>query len=641
MPPSSTHLPAPPAPTDWLHLVTRWQTLASEWSLFWNRALATWTNDAPPAAPAGDWHDLVDHHEIHLRALWRAVAPDAGELPHYDPAADRDDKRFAAPEWRTDPFFALAREAYFLNAHFCRAWVAQAKLDPVTKRKVAFAIRQYLDAMAPTNFAASNPEAIRLALETRGESFRRGMENLMGDLQRGRITMTDPTAFRLGVNLAITPGAVVFRNDLIELIQYSPVTPTVHARPLVIIPPCINKYYILDLQPENSFVRYATEQGHTVFIVSWRNVGPELGTLGWDDYLRQGVVAALDVAAEVSGAESLNTLGFCVGGTLLASVLAILAARGDRRVASATFLTTMLDFEEPGEIGVFVSEELLVAREPELMAGGRIHGGELATAFASLRANDLVWNYVVDNYLKGRTPPAFDLLQWNSDSSNLAGPMYVYYLRNTYLRNLLRVPNALTMLGEKVDLGRVRVPLYVLAAREDHIVPWKSAFASARLLGGELTFVLGASGHIAGAINPASKNRRSYWVGGEAHAAADADAWLAGAAEQPGSWWRHWAQWMAAQGGGSRPAPKQPGSRRHPPLCAAPGTYVLEQSAPPGAKAGPTPAAKPAEQPTAKAAPTPAAQAETAPTADVEAAPGVRPRRARRPASARAGVPLE
>jgi poly[(R)-3-hydroxyalkanoate] polymerase subunit PhaC len=412
-------------------------------------------------------------------------------------------------------------------------------------------------------------------VESGGASVAQGLANLIGDAQRGRITMTDESAFEVGRNLAVTPGSVVFRNDLIELIQYAPTTPEVYKRPLLIIPPCINKYYILDLGPENSFVRHAVASGHTVLMISWRNIPSQLGHLTWDDYLEQGVFAAIDAAREISGSRNINALGFCVGGTLLACALAVLAARREPVVASATLLTAMLDFADPGDIGVYVSHESLAAREPMLLSGGRVHGSELTSAFASLRPNELVWNYVVSNYLKGRTPPAFDLLYWNSDSANLPGPMYDYYLRNMYLDNRLRQPGALTMCGEAVDLSGIAMPTYVYASREDHIVPWRTAYRTVELLGGDAGFVLGASGHIAGVVNPPEKKRRNYWT--NELLTDDPDDWLARAESHPGSWWPHWAAWLTEQAGARRPAPRHLGSARHRPLAPAPGTYVRER----------------------------------------------------------------
>jgi polyhydroxyalkanoate synthase len=342
------------------------------------------------------------------------------------------------------------------------------------------------------------------------------------------------------------------------------------------VPPCINKYYILDLQQENSFVRYAVERGHTVFMVSWRNMPPAMGRATWDDYLEQGVVRALEVALEVCGAGKLNALGFCVGGTLLGAALAVLRAKGDERVASLTLLATMLDFSDTGELSVFVDEPYVRQREQDFADGGVLHGRELALTFASLRANDLIWHYVVNNYLKGRTPEPFDLLYWNGDSTNLPGAMYTYYVRHTYLDNSLRVPGKLTMCGVPVDLGRIDVPAYVLATREDHIVPWRTAFASTHLLGGRIEFVLSASGHIAGVINPASKNRRNFWL--NAKLEQDPDRWLAAATAQPGSWWKHWGDWLAAFGGREVPARSQLGNTQHREIEPAPGRYVKEKS---------------------------------------------------------------
>ena len=484
------------------------------------------------------------------------------------------DQRFAARAWRELPYFSLLRQAYLLGSAYLTELVALARLPEPDRRRLAFMTRQYLDAIAPTNFAATNPEVMERALTTEGLSVAQGIANLAADLERGRISMTDERAFAVGKNLAITPGSVVYRNELIELIQYQPTTERVHRRPLVIVPPCINKYYILDLQPANSFVQWAVGRGHTVFIISWRNIPPELGRLTWDDYIEQGALSAMRIAKEMSGSPTINVLGFCVGGTMLACALAVLAARRDRSVESATFLTTMLDFADPGEIGVYVSRELLAAREPALLSGERIHGSELAGAFASLRANELVWNYVVRNYLKGETPPAFDLLYWNGDSANLPGPMYVYYLRNLYLDNRLIERGALTMAGERIDLSAVTVPTYVYASRDDHIVPWRSAYRTTALLKGDVRFVMGASGHIAGVINPPDKHRRNYWT--NELITDDADEWLARANSHPGSWWPDWGAWLEAHGGAMKPAPREAGSAAFPALEAAPGRYVQE-----------------------------------------------------------------
>jgi polyhydroxyalkanoate synthase len=518
----------------------------------------------------------ADLYRKHL-TLWQSML--GQQKPRATPppaaAAAGDDRRFSSPEWSANPYFSYIRQTYLINSRFLADWVEVLELEPQAKERMRFVIRQFVDAMSPANFAATNPEALKLALDTKGESLTRGIRNLVEDVSKGRISMTDESVFEVGRNIAVTPGSVVFENDLIQLIQYAPLTAKVYSRPLLMVPPCINTFYIMDLQPENSLVRYAVEQGHTVFMVSWRNVTPELGHLTWDDYLRLGVMDVIDAALEITRSRDLNMLGFCVGGTLVGSALAVMAARGDERVASLTLLSSMLDFSDPGEIALFVDEASVAAREASIGAGGIMPGRDLALVFSSLRANDLIWPYVVNNYLKGRAPAAFDLLYWNADTTNLPGPMYCHYLRNTYLENNLRVPGKMTMLGEPVDLGRVKVPSYVLATREDHIVPWKTAYQSVNLLGGESRFVLGASGHIAGVINPASKNRRSFWV--NESLTPEGEDWLAAASEQPGSWWKDWSVWLAPYGGPKREAKQLPGNAQHAPIEPAPGRYVKQR----------------------------------------------------------------
>ena len=485
------------------------------------------------------------------------------------------DRRFAAREWRENAFYDYLRQSYLLAARYVEELVESAELEAGAKARARFAARQWLDAMCPANFPATNPVAIREALQTRGESLTRGLANLLGDVHKGRISQSDESAFEVGRNLGVTPGAVVFENELIQLIQYQAVTAHVARRPLVMVPPCINKYYILDLQPENSFVGHAVASGHTVFMISWRNVGPELGHLTWDDYLEKGVFTALRVAKEICGAEQVNALGFCVGGTLLGAALAVMKQKKENSVASVTFLATMLDFSETGQIGLFVDEASVAAREAAIGRGGILPGSDLAFVFSSLRANDLVWPYVVNNYLLGSQPPAFDLLYWNADSTSLPGPMYCYYLRNTYLENKLRMPGALVNCGVPLDLGKVDLPSFIVATREDHIVPWRSAYRSLGLMGGDKIFILGASGHVAGIINPLARNRRSYWLG--TPYPAQPEAWLEKAEEHPGSWWGRWAQWLAAHGGGSRNAPKNRGKGKYRAIEPAPGRYVKER----------------------------------------------------------------
>jgi len=528
------------------------------------------------AAAATDnsrWLELGNRYYREQLELWQAYA---GATPDAAKPAPPKDRRFGAPEWQ-EPYFSYLAHSYLLSARWLEEIITGAPLDPRARHKLSFYTRQMIDALSPANFPWTNPEAIKLAAATEGDSINRGLKNLAADIDRGLVSMTDHSAFEVGRNLAITPGAVVYENDFMQLLQYRPLTDTVHERPLVMVPPCINKYYILDLQPDNSYVRHALESGHTVFMVSWRNMPVEMGKASWDDYLEHGVMRALSVARDICGTEQVNALGFCVGGTLLASTLAVLRARGENPVASVTFLTTMLDFSDTGELSVFIDDAYVAAREAEFAAGGVLRGRELALTFASLRANDLIWPYVVNNYLKGHTPPPFDLLYWNSDSTNLPGTMYAWYVRNTYHENKLRIPGKLTMCGVPVDLGRIDMPAYVMAAREDHIVPWRTAYATTGLISGPVQFVLAASGHIAGVINPPARMKRNYWL--NAAATPEADEWMAGAASQPGSWWPHWSAWLAGHAGAQIPARLEPGSPEHPAIEPAPGRYVKDKSA--------------------------------------------------------------
>jgi polyhydroxyalkanoate synthase len=460
------------------------------------------------------------------------------------------------------------------------AWMRSAleatPFDARGKAQMDFALRQVIDATNPANCLATNPEAMQAALDSGGASLVEGARLFLADLAKGRISMSDDGAFEVGRNVATSPGSVVFENELMQLVQYAPSTAKVHKRPLVIVPPCINKFYILDLQPANSLVAHAVAQGHTVFLVSWRNVSAEQGHLGWDDYIEQGVLRALDVSRSIARADKVNTLGFCIGGTLLASGLAVAAVRGEKPAASVTLLTAMLDFSDTGELGLMVDEAMVATREATIGRGGLLKGRELATVFAALRANDLIWPYVVNGYLKGKAPAAFDLLYWNGDDTNLPGPMYCWYLRNTYLENKLREPGGTVQCGVPVDLSRIDAPAFVYASREDHIVPWKTAYAGTRLLGGETRFVLGASGHIAGVINPPAKKKRNYWTG---DLAADAGAWLDGAQSVDGSWWPAWTGWLAKHAGAKVAARSALGSAEFPVIEPAPGRYVKAKAA--------------------------------------------------------------
>lgn len=490
------------------------------------------------------------------------------------------DKRFSSPDWQSNPLTAFHAASYLLNAEFLTALAEAVDAPPREHQKIRFAVQQMVDAMSPANFLATNPEAQQKLIDTKGESLAKGLANMLSDMQKGRISQSDESAFEVGRNVATAPGQVVFENELFQLIQYDPVTPTVHQAPLLIVPPCINKFYILDLQPENSVVRYAVEQGNTVMLMSWRNPDKSLGALTWDDYVETGAIKAIEVTREITGQDKVNAFGFCVGGTIVASALAVLAGRGDQAASSVTLLTTLLDFKDTGVLDVFIDPAQVAMREQALGQGGLMPGRDLATTFSALRPNDLVWNYVQSNYLKGNEPPAFDLLYWNADSTNLPGPMFCWYLRNMYLENNLRESGKLTVAGVPVRLDSIDAPVFVFGSKEDHIVPWTAAFESMSILNPKKPkanrFVLGASGHIAGVINPASKNKRSYWVNdtnGKARPKT-AEAWFEGATEHKGSWWPEWAKFLADNGGKEIMAPAQPGNRQYRPIEPAPGRYV-------------------------------------------------------------------
>jgi polyhydroxyalkanoate synthase len=504
---------------------------------------------------------------------------DAASLP------ELQDRRFRSEAWKSAPAYAFAAAWYLLHSRYLTQLAEAVDADGKTRERIRFIMSQWIAAASPSNFLALNPEAQKALVDSHGESLRQGIMNLLADLRRGKISQTDESRFEVGRNIANTEGTVVFENDLLQLIQYTPRTPDVYERPLLIVPPCINKFYILDLQPESSLVAHALDEGHQVFLVSWRNADASIAHKTWDDYVGEGVLRAVDVTRAISDREQINTLGFCVGGTMLASALAVRAVNGEHPCASMTLLTSMLDFSDTGILDLFIDEAHVQMRENSIGGAngkppGLMRGIEFANTFSFLRPNDLVWNYVVDNYLKGRTPAPFDLLYWNSDSTNLPGPMYAWYLRNTYLENKLRIPNALTVCGEPVDVSKIDVPTFVYASREDHIVPWPTAYTSTSLLSGPQTFLLGASGHIAGVINPPSKNKRSYWAieGNPKKLPATADAWLEQASERAGSWWPAWTSWLGDYGG-KRVKPPEPGSQDYPPIEAAPGRYVLARDA--------------------------------------------------------------
>ena len=491
-----------------------------------------------------------------------------------------DDRRFKAPEWHNSSMHAFAAAGYLLNSNYLSELAAAVEAPKRIKQKILFAVEQLVDAACPANFLATNPEAQSKLIESKGESLTKGISNMLADMQKGRISQTDETAFEVGRNVATTEGQVIFENQLIQLIQYKPLHATVYQRPLLIVPPCINKFYILDLQPDNSIVRYALEQGHSVFLISWVNPGTSLANITWDDYVESGVIEAIHVAQSISGQDKINTFGFCVGGTLLSTSLAVLAARGEQPSASVTLLTTLLDFEDTGVLEVFVDEMQVEMRENTIGHGGLMSGRDLGSAFSSLRPNDLVWNYVQSNYLKGQQPPAFDLLFWNGDGTNLPGPMFCWYLRNTYLENNLKQAGKLVVAGEKVDLSKIDAPVFVYGSREDHIVPWPAAYASLSLLNPKKParnrFILGASGHIAGVINPPAKMKRNYWSNGVAQKASikNAEQWMEGAQLHAGSWWPEWSAFLAEHAGKKVKVASKLGSAKYKMIEPAPGRYV-------------------------------------------------------------------
>ncbi|SFN78762.1 polyhydroxyalkanoate synthase [Formivibrio citricus] len=552
-----------------------------------------WVNSMNPAAGPGEHMtvlhksmqdmmqnhaDWLEHHGEYYRQhleLWMGFIG-AKEKGAAAVEMDRSDRRFNAPEWQ-EPIFDYIRKNYLLTSHWMMKLVDSTNADEATKEKAAFFTRQFVDAISPANFAFTNPEVLKLAMETKGESLTEGMKKLAEDMRRGTITMTDETQFEVGKNLAITPGQVIFENDLFQLIQYTPSTDKVYETPLLVVPPCVNKYYIMDLQPNNSMMAYIVSQGFTTFLISWKSVTPEISKLQWDDYIEQGVLVAAEVVRKISKREKMNVLSFCIGGEIVSTTIPVMKARGLDWFESITLMTVMLDHSDPGDIKHFVDPNVVKSREAQLEEGGIISGKELARVFAALRSNDLIWNYVVNNYLKGKTPAPFDLLYWNNDPANLALPMHTFFLRNMYLENNLIKPNSFSLCGVPIDLTKVDLPTYLFAAREDHIVPWKSAFQTTKILRGPVRFVLGASGHIAGAINPVSSNKRNYWVNEDI--SVDADSWFESAESRPGSWWQDWVQWLAPQSGKQVAAPKTHGNASFKAIEPAPGRYVKERLA--------------------------------------------------------------
>ncbi|MEY2621734.1 MAG: Poly-beta-hydroxybutyrate polymerase [Pseudomonadota bacterium] len=484
------------------------------------------------------------------------------------------DRRFAAEAWSHNPIAAYTAAAYLLNARTLMGLADAVDADAKTRARIQFAVEQWVAASAPSNYLAFNADAQKKAIDTQGESIAKGIQNLMHDIRQGHVSMTDESLFEVGKNVATTEGQVVYENDYFQLIEYKPLTAKVHERPFLLVPPFINKFYILDLQPENSFIRYCVSQGHRTFVVSWRNPDPSHSNTTWDDYVEQVVIKAIEVTREIGGAAQINALGFCVGGTILTNALSVLAARKKDWVASTTLLTTLVDFSDTGVLDVFIDENFVRFREMQFANGGLMAGRDMAQTFSFLRPNDLVWNYVVGNYLKGETPPPFDLLYWNSDSTNLPGPLYAWYLRHTYLENQLIKPGSATVCGEKIDLTKVKMPFYIYGSREDHIVPIGGSYASTQVFPGSKRFMMGASGHIAGVINPPVAKKRSHWVRQDGRFPADVNEWIAGAKEVPGSWWTDWAAWLKGHAGKTIAAPKTYGKGKFKAIEPAPGRYV-------------------------------------------------------------------
>jgi polyhydroxyalkanoate synthase len=498
----------------------------------------------------------------------------APPVPLVAPASG--DRRFKDPAWQENAIFDFIKQSYLLTSGFLQQQVREVEgLDPKDARKVDFYTRQFVDAMAPSNFVLTNPEVLRATVDSGGENLLRGLEHLLDDLERGQgklaIKMTDTERFQVGVDIAATPGKVVYQNALMQLIQYTPTTERVLKRPLLIVPPWINKFYILDLTPEKSFVRWAVSQGHTVFVISWVNPDASLADKSFEDYLIEGPLRALDAIEQATGERQVNALGYCIGGTLLATTLAAMAARGDERIASATYLTTLVDFADCGELGVFIDDEQLQMLEARMAETGILPGSDMSTTFNMLRANDLIWSFVINNYLLGKEPFPFDLLFWNADTTAMPRAMHSYYLRNMYQQNRLVVPGALTMAGVPIDLDKITLPSFILATKEDHIAPWAGCYAARRYYGGKTVFCLSGSGHVAGAINPPAARKYGYW-----HSPSDtavAEEWLSGARYEEGSWWPAWQRWVSGQSKKTVPA-RTPGAGTLPVLEDAPGSYV-------------------------------------------------------------------
>ena len=500
--------------------------------------------------------------------------------PVAEPA--RGDKRFNDPAWKDEVVFDYLKQSYLLTARWLQGTIKQVEgVDDKTARKVDFYTRQFIDAVSPSNFAMTNPQVVKATVESKGENLLKGLQNLLGDLERGKgnllIRQTDMDAFKVGGNVATSPGKVVYQNDIMQLIQYAPSTDEVYEVPLLIVPPWINKFYILDLKPENSFIKWATEQGYTVFVVSWVNPDERLAKMVFEDYMKLGPLAALDAIEKATGQRKASAIGYCIGGTLMAATLAYMAARGDDRIVACTFFTAQVDFSEPGELGVFIDEDQLASVEEMMSKKGYLEGSEMATTFNMLRANDLIWSFVVNNYLMGKDPFPFDLLYWNADATRMPAAMHSYYLRNMYQKNLLSQPGGLVLDNVPIDLRKISIPVYIQAGKEDHIAPSRSVYKATQIYGGPVRFMLAGSGHIAGVVNPPRNKKYQHWLNETDKNPPTLAEWQAGAKEFPGSWWHDWDKWLSALSGPKVPA-RVPGAGELPAIEDAPGSYVKVRS---------------------------------------------------------------
>jgi polyhydroxyalkanoate synthase len=520
---------------------------------------------------AAFWQDYMQLWSSSVRRFWGLESKPVIE-------AAPGDRRFKDRDWSENAAFDFIKQSYLLAARYIeQAAESTNGLDDRTKKKIDFYVKQFIDAMAPSNFALTNPEVVRATIETKGDNLVRGLKNLLDDIERGggrlQIRMTDHEAFEVGKNIAVTPGKVVYQNDLIQLVQYEPTTPDVAKRPLLIIPPWINKFYILDLRETNSFIKWAVAEGLTVFVVSWVNPDERLAEKTFEDYMQEGLLDAIDAVEKATGEREVNLIGYCLGGTLTAATLAYMAATGDDRVKSVTFFTTLVDFNEAGDLTVFIDEEQLKSLEARMAKKGYLEGSDMATTFNMLRANDLIWSFVVNNYLLGKDPFPFDLLYWNSDSTRMPRAMHMFYLRKMYQENMLVKPGGIALKNVPIDLRKVSIPVCILSTKEDHIAPWKATYAATQLYKGPVKFILSGSGHIAGVVNPAGSEKYGYWTNDAKKFPKNPDEWLKAATQHKGSWWPEWRKWIARFDGGRVPA-RRPGDGKLKVLEDAPGSYV-------------------------------------------------------------------